>query len=263
MYSFLDLAGDELQKKEKERAVLQEQVDRQEMSSEDFERMTSERDKLHKQLADLAEATAKASNASWRLELAAGSKQNHVEGQLNEFNTRAHGVHLLPLELPSGDLLHELELAPANPETMLPPGIDIRGAVRPAIQHLRQGEAEKRKQLSDVCLSCQEDLDDLLETLERGRENVAGIEARLDAVKEQLDDANAVSTCYFLRYFSTTLSRTDDNGVYGLFLQTGQQETTNFSAEHSKQESNLHQIEHAGRIAVQQAELRLSQLRIQ
>ncbi|PWN47477.1 hypothetical protein IE53DRAFT_321156 [Violaceomyces palustris] len=227
-------SGEDLRAKEAEKARIQMQVDAQEMTAEEFERMSSERERLHKQLTDLATANKKAAELCWSIELSLAKKQAEAEKRLQDFHPLANAIHLIPLRLPNGDELTDLELTPGNPSTMLPPGVDVKAIVKPAIEKLRYREAEKYRKLSDTRLNLQEELDELTEQVEHEKRGLRSSEVRLEALREQIEEIARASN----------------------------EEAETANSEQVKQESNINQIDHASRGSLQQAEARLSTLKI-
>ena len=217
----------ELKDKQAERERRQALVDTQDVSEEEFERMMSEREWLVRQLEEVALQNREAVEQCWRVELTLTRQQAEVEKRLKTFQVGARRVRLLPLSLPNGMELTELELVPAHPATMLAPGVSMQ-AVRAKIDSLRAAENEAYRRVSDERLALQESHDELLEGIEGLRRDAHSLETRLETLREQIDEVGRV----------TTLE--DDES----------------SAECIRQEGIVSSIDHASSMALQQAEAR-------
>ncbi|KAL4399711.1 Ndc80 complex protein [Malassezia pachydermatis] len=224
----------ELTAKQAERTRRQQLVDAQDISSDEFERMLAERERLARQLDELTTQNREAVEQCWSLEMALTKQQTEVEKRLTHFHTGARRVDLFPLSLPNGVELTELDLVPANPSTMLAPGVSMQ-AVRSKIEHLRAMEAERFRTLSDERLALQESLDEALETLHRLRRDGRSAELRLEALRAQMDEVN----------------------------QRGSEEEDASQAEYLRQEGIVRSIEHSSSMALQQAEARWQGLQLQ
>ncbi|KAN0066029.1 kinetochore-associated Ndc80 complex subunit ndc80 [Thecaphora frezii] len=184
----------EIHTKRQEGHDLQRQVDAQEMSAEEYERMASERDRLQKQLVELGELNRKATEDWWRLQLNFTKKQAEVEKRLRDFNPLATKIKLLPTELTTGETLYELELMPGNPSTMLPPGVDVKGVLRPRIEVLRSQAAGQYREASNKRLHQQERLEEINERVNTAKLELVEEETKLRTLKEQGDEAAKMNT---------------------------------------------------------------------
>lgn len=226
---------EELHAKQEERARRQKLVDAQHVSADEFERMTAERERVAHELEQLAQQNRQAVEHCWKVELELAKRQAEVEQHFQTLNPIARSVHLLPLRLPGGGELEELALAPTNPETLLPRGLDMRKGVRARIEVLRTVEMDKYRTLSDSRAALQETLDELLEGLEQVRRQVRGAETRLETLKGQIDEMNRLEN----------------------------EEADAAAAESTCQEGVISSMEHSSLMALQQADARLAALKIQ
>ncbi|EPQ32435.1 uncharacterized protein PFL1_00631 [Pseudozyma flocculosa PF-1] len=183
----------EIQTRRHEGQELQRQVDAQEMSAEEYERMATERDRLHKQLQDLADLNKKSTEDWYRLQLSFTNKQHAVEKRIRDFNPLAIKIKLFPLELASGRVLHELELSPGNPSTMLLPGIDVKGMLRPRVEVLRSHAASQYRDASNKRLHQQEKLEEINERVNTSKLELVEEETKLRTLREQADEAAKTS----------------------------------------------------------------------
>ena len=224
----------ELRDKQQERERRQKLVDTQDVSSEEFERLVSEREWLARQLEELRVQNREAMEQCWGLEMALSKRQADVEKRLQVFHTGQQRIHLLPLSLPNGVELSELELVPAHPTTMLAPGVTME-AVRAKIETMRAAEVDSFRRLSDERVALQEAVDELLERLERTRRSTRSLEMRHESLREQIDEMGRISS-----------AEEDESG-----------------AEYMRQEHLVNSMEHASSMALQQADTRVKALQLQ
>lgn len=229
----LDEARDELREKQAERARRQALVDAQDVSADEFERMAAEREQLARQLEELAQQHRQAVERCWQTELELARRQADAEQRVGALEPAARRVQLWPLPLPSG-ALERLALHPANERTMLPPGVDVAQIVA-CVDAARGAQAERFRTLARERGAQQETLDQLLETLERQRRQRRSAEARLDALRAQLEQV----------------------------VRTTADEEQVAHAEAERQEGLVRTIEHASHVALQQAEARKAAAELQ
>lgn len=186
-------AEKEIDDKTKRKLDLQEQVNAQEMSAEEYERMLAERNRLAKRLETLGEQNKKAAGDGWSLEIAIAKKQADAEDRISKFNPLARSILLLPFQLPNGDVLEELELTFSNPATMLQPGVDVKGSFRRQIETLRSQEADKYRQASKKRLTMQEEYERLQEALAEQEAKLSSDKERCEALAKQAAEYEKVS----------------------------------------------------------------------
>ena len=170
----------------------------------------------------------------WKIELALSKCQADVEKRLKAFHISERRIHLLPLSLPNGVELTELELVPAHPSTMLAPGVSMQ-AVRAKIEKLRASETQKFRALSDERVALQESLDEVLEQLDRVCRDARTLETRLESLREQIDEVGRISS----------------------------HEEAESAAEYMRQENLVSSMDHTSSIALQQADTRVKALHLQ
>lgn len=224
----------ELRAKQAERERRQKLVDTQDVSSDEFDKLMSEREWLAKQLDELRVQNREALEQCWSIELTLSQRQADVEKKLKAFQLSERRIHLLPISLPNGVELTELELVPANPSTMLAPGVSM-DAVHAKIETLRTAEAEKFRSVSDERMAVQEQADELGEHLDKVRRDARTLEMRLDALREQLEEV----------------------------ARTSAAEENASGAEHMRQENLVRSMDHQSSMALQQADTRVKALQLQ
>ncbi|KIS71818.1 uncharacterized protein UMAG_10958 [Mycosarcoma maydis] len=228
------LAEKEIDDKTKRRVDLQEQVNAQEMSAEEYERMLAERNRLTKRLEVLGEQNKKAAGDGWSLEIAIAKKQADTEDRISKFNPLARSISLLPYRLASGSVIEELELTPSNPSTMLQAGVDIKGSFRRQIETLRSQEADKYRHASKKRLAMQEEYEKLQETLSEQETQLASDRERCEALSRQAAE-------------------------YEKSCKTVQER---YKADEGKLEKSTYETEASGSVHLQQAESRLTSLQL-
>lgn len=227
----------ELAKLQSQHDVLAAQVSSQEMSAEEFERLTSERASLTAEKDKLEAEIKEHENSRYELELANSNLQQHLEERLKTFNPLASRVGLLPLRVqsPSGrgeEYLDEIDLLLGH-STLLHPGLDLKHELRQTIHELRRRvELEQRKAIEER-VERQERYDEVCERLHGLKEQSEEVLGRLEVVKESIEEIQRL---------------TDE-------------ETRAYTEDQMLKERKLNAIEQAGHKQLQSAEARLYELR--
>jgi len=186
----------DIAKKEADKTDLQAQVDAQEISHEEFERMTTERDTLDKQKLDLETSESEESGRGWTLELKLSSKQDALEKEVKAFNALAAEVGLFPMTINADGVeteLLELEIVHSNIDTMLQTGVDMKRVIKPEIADLRKRTTDKYRQVSDIKLKDQSEFEELVERSEATSSENENLEARRIDFTKIADDLSNVS----------------------------------------------------------------------
>ncbi|CAD6887246.1 unnamed protein product [Tilletia controversa] len=212
---------------EKEKARLQAIVDAQDMSAEEFERLTGEREHIQKQLVEASRVIQTVTKSNWAIELQLQKRQAAVETLMSAFNEIGERVKFLPLTSADGLELDKLELVPANEDTLLPKGLDIKRDIKPAIVGLRHATNATFKSVSDAKLALEEEEENLVEQLTAMRAQIREEEGRLAALKDQIDEL------------------TSNSGI----------EMDMLAQEYARKERQLTSVESAGRVALQEANM--------
>ncbi|KAK0545921.1 kinetochore-associated Ndc80 complex subunit ndc80 [Tilletia horrida] len=213
-------AAESLKEKEKERGVLQQQVDAQEMSAEEFERLSGERAHIQKQLQDIIGQMKVVTKTSWDIELENQNRQRAVESLMSSFNQIGDRVKFLPLTMSGSSSssrnrtgrksrteemrtnngsedeeseLDKLELVVANEDTLLPKGVDIRRGIKPAIQALRQATNVTFQKVTEDKIAAEDDEENLVEKLTAVEAERRLEQNRLVMLKDQIDELTSSS----------------------------------------------------------------------
>ncbi|KAK0529180.1 kinetochore-associated Ndc80 complex subunit ndc80 [Tilletia horrida] len=230
---------DELAAKEQERRSLQAQVDAQDMSAEEYERLHGERDHIIKQLAEIARQAQIVTKSNWQVEIDVQRRQSAVEALMSVFNEIGDRVKFLPLTMRRSassrnasnddeeEELDKIELVPANEETLLPKGLDIKRDIKPAIQGLRQATNATFKSVTDAKIALQDEQENLLERLATLQAEIRSEQERLNTLRDQIEELTA------------------NSGV----------EMEMLAQDYARRERQLGAVESAGRVALQEANM--------
>lgn len=217
---------------------LSEQVASQEMSSEEFDRLSNERAALMAEKDRLEADTRERENQRYDLELANANMQQRLEERLKVFNPLATKAGLFPLKVrrsdggPGEELLDEIDLTPGQ-ASLLHPGLDLKGDVRSKIAEIRRRVDKAQRRAIEEKVERQEKYDELCERLHQVREQESEVRARLEAVKEAIDS----------------------------ITQLMEEETRAANNDQSHQDRKVEQAQQAGRRQLAEAEKRLVDLR--
>ena len=171
---------------------LSEQVASQEMSSEDFDRLSNERAAMMAEKDRLDADTREIENQRYDLELANANMQQRLEERLKVFNPLGTKVGLFPLKVrrahggPGEELLDEIDLT-AGQASLLHPGLDLKGDVRSKISDIRRRVDKAQRRAIEEKVERQEKYDEVCERLHQVREQESEVHARLEAIKESID----------------------------------------------------------------------------
>lgn len=214
----------ELQATEEDRAELQASVDRQGITTQDIDRMNTERERLQRSLEDTmtrleethARVMEKEAEASQKLEdleqivkayntlgyqtsLIPESAENakgqdfELHLQVNENNFSASQIGGAPNRVSSeGDRLLADPFTGYHPAHLL--NLDLRSFVRNNLQSLRKDINERRKQGIDDDLERRNLLDNIKEAMDEKRSEVEALEHRRRAAEEEFERTKEITT---------------------------------------------------------------------
>lgn len=201
-YSFfqrlLSLSSEaEIVKQQAKSEALQKQVNAQEISPDEFERMSTERDTLERQRLEVEALIAEEKNKGWNLELSLNQRQDALEKDVKAFNLLGAEVGLFPMTInPDGmetELL-ELEIVHSNIETMLPKGVDMKKLIKPTILELKRKAVEEYQEISDRKEKDQAEFDELADQSAILTSENANMEKRKDDITAVANHNHQVST---------------------------------------------------------------------
>lgn len=213
------------------------QVSSQEMSTEEFDCLSSERASLTAEKERLEAEIKEHENKRYELELANSNLQQHLEERLKVFNPLGARVGLFPLQFNTDssledEYLDEIDLM-LGQSSLIHPGLDLKRDLRQKVQELRRRvESEQRKAIEEK-VERQERYDEICERLHGLKEQSEEVSGRLDVVKESIDEIQRL---------------TDE-------------ETRAFNDDQLLKERKLHAVEQAGHKQLQSVEARLLELK--
>lgn len=220
---------EQIQRRTRERDALRTEVDAQDVSADDFESMSRERESLSKQLEEVLTRLHDKSSSNGHMEISLSNKQARVEDELKALSDQCRDVELLPLTLPDGRQMFDFEVVAGNTATMLPKGLDIKHDLKRRINERRDLLSRSFRDVAGSKLAHQRAYDELLEEVEGQRDDADQLEMRVRSIREQTEVAAAAS-----------------------------KEEARIHAELEAQNSvALAQLDQAGRAALDQAESRL------
>ncbi|KAI9737042.1 MAG: kinetochore-associated Ndc80 complex subunit ndc80 [Cirrosporium novae-zelandiae] len=216
----------ELAEAEKERADLQDSVDKQGITIQDIDRMNTERDRLQKGVASTAIRLEEVKKKVAEKELEANKKLEELERVVEKFNSLGYQIGLIPSTAANAhEIDYELSLnvnegpnfsasqmgnsfqrpnspdedrllADAttgyNPAHLL--NIDIRGSVRNDLTKLKKEINDRRREASDADMQNYEFLDSINEAIDEKRAEVEALEHRVRAAEEEFEKTKEVTT---------------------------------------------------------------------
>lgn len=227
----------ELDKLRSQHESLSAQVSSQEMSTEEFDKLSTERSNLSAEKQRLEAEIKDQENQRYDLELSNSNIQQRLEEKLKVFNPLGSRVGLFPLKVrrshgPGDEYLDEIDLL-LGQSTLLHPGLDLKHDLRNRIQELRRDvELEQRRAIEER-VERQERYDEVCERLHPLKEQEDEIKGRLEVVKESIEEIQRM---------------TDE-------------ETRTFNEDQNVKERKLNAAQQAGHKQLQSAEARLMELR--
>lgn len=217
---------------------LEKQVASQEMSSDEFDRLTTERSRLTAEKEKLDVDIRDVENQRYDLELANSNMQQKLEEKLKAFNPLAAKTGVFPLRISGSsakggeEYIDEIDLLVGQP-TLLHPGLDLKNETRTVISSLRRDvEKEQRKAIEEK-VERQERYDELCERLHVLKEQEEEVNAKLEVIRESIEE----------------ITRLTD------------EETRAFNEDQLIKERKLQQTEQTGHRQLAEAESRLVELR--
>lgn len=178
-----------------EQETLNAQVAAQEMSGEEFDRLTAERGNLMVEKDRLEEEIQGQENHRYDLELSNANMQQKLEEKLKVFNPLGTKVGIFPIKVrksqgPGEEMIDEIDLQ-LGQTSLIHPGLDLKHDMRSKISQLRRRtEMEQRKAIEER-VEKQERLDEISDRLHAVKQEETQVKAQLEVVREQIDDITA------------------------------------------------------------------------
>jgi kinetochore protein NDC80 len=220
----IDKSEAELQKAEEERFNIQTEVDKQGISTQDIDRMNTERERLQKSvddtLAKLEEIHAKVLDK----EMEANQKLEDLEELIKGYNSLGYQNSLIPSSAVNakgvdyelrlninennfsssqigsyenrgsseGDRLLADTFTGHTPSSLI--DLDLRGIVRSNFMVLRKEINERRKEALDADMNHRDLLDNIKEAMDEKRNEVEALEHKRRAAEEEFERTKEITT---------------------------------------------------------------------
>lgn len=213
----------ELQAAEEERIGLQASVDRQGITTQDIDRMNTERERLQRSLDDTMVRLEEGNARIMEKEAEASQKLEDLEEIVKAYNTLGYQTSLIPSSAVNAKgVEYELSLNVnensfsasqigggnristegdrllADPFTGYHPAhllnLDLRGIIRSNLQNLRKEINERRKNAIDDDMERRNLLDNIKEAMDEKRSEVEALEHRRRAAEEEFERTKEVTT---------------------------------------------------------------------
>ena len=180
-----------------EKVQLQQQVDAQNISASDVEKMNSEHETLIKNLELATTQLQEASSNVFEKERQAQDHLESVDKALQMYRDTAYKIGLIPANMPRANgVAYELEFSnpvesnttwlASQPYQLI--NVDLRGVIRPALSQLRQDLGTEVHKHSNESLRLQELLDQVAEGLNDKKEELEALEAKLGFTIESFNE---------------------------------------------------------------------------
>lgn len=213
----------ELQAAEEERISLQASVDRQGITTQDIDRMNTERERLQRSLDDTMVRLEEGNARIMEKEAEASQKLEDLEEIVKAYNTLGYQTSLIPSSAVNAKgVEYELSLNVnensfsasqigggnristegdrllADPFTGYHPAhllnLDLRGIIRSNLQNLRKEINERRKNAIDDDMERRNLLDNIKEAMDEKRSEVEALEHRRRAAEEEFERTKEITT---------------------------------------------------------------------
>jgi kinetochore protein NDC80 len=171
----------------RDRDILQEQVDAQNVSANDFEQMSRQREQLGELLKKVMARLQDQSSENSHTEISLSNKQSRVEDELKDLSDKCRELGMFPYTLPNGGQLFDFDIVAGNTSTMLPKGLDLRNDLRRRIAEKKEKLLSLYRKVTSEKIKDQEDFDVMMEDVGEKREETTKLERKVETVNEQTD----------------------------------------------------------------------------
>ncbi|WWD22032.1 hypothetical protein CI109_106520 [Kwoniella shandongensis] len=173
----------------------------QNLSPDEVNRMTHERESLTRNLEDLRNKIVDASQFAYDQEMMVTKSMDRFETLLADYTALAHQIgviHPTPEESSSSsvnvDYAIDLDLGAEDLEEVRAAGTKLRSSIWHGLQAYRETFRQQALDLSNVAIVLDDQFDRLGQKVERQKEEVGNLEVRLKVVHEQAEDAQSQLT---------------------------------------------------------------------
>ncbi|ODO03107.1 hypothetical protein I350_05952 [Cryptococcus amylolentus CBS 6273] len=187
----------ELDNRRMDLAKIEQAVNAQNLSPDEVSRMNHERDTLSRNLDELRNKIAEASQVAYDQEMMVTRSMDRFEALLADYNALAHQLGLMsaPSESPStftgaADFVIDLDLGAEELEEIKAAGLNMRSSLWQALQTCREMYRQVALEVGNSAIVLEDEYDKLGQGVERQKEEVGNLEVRLKIVHQQADDAH-------------------------------------------------------------------------
>jgi kinetochore protein NDC80 len=169
----------------------------QNLSPDEVNRMNHERETLTRNLDELRNKIAEASQSSYDQELQVTRSMDRFDQLLQDYNALGSQIGTIPLDRTSGpggvEYVLELELGQEDLSELQAVGQRMKLEIRPGLHAFAEGFISQVRDLQDRIIAQDDELDRLGQKVERQKEEMGVQELRLKAVLQNAEEAKAVS----------------------------------------------------------------------
>ena len=224
----LEKTEDELSEAEKEKASLQEAVDKSGITVQDIDRMNTERERLQKGVEATALKLEEVKRKVAEKEAEASRKLEELERVVEKYNSLGYEIGLIPstavnakgqeyelhLNITEGPNFSASQVGASqrgesdrlladtatgyHPQHLL--NLDLRGAVKSSLLSLRKEIKERRIAASDADQKNHELLDNIKEAIDDKRSEVEALEHKVRAAEEEFEKTKEVKLSFSQRH---------------------------------------------------------------
>lgn len=182
-----------------EKTELQATVDKQPISAADVDRMTAEREHLHKSLDSVSTRLDEAGKISYEKEVLCQKKADLLDKLVQTYNSKGYRIGLIPSTAANAkgkpyelDFPSSVDEIGTRPDQLV--NRDLRHEVKPCLHQLRIDLGSQVHGAQDEAIRLGELLDRVIEALADKREEVEGMEARVHGAVEQYNEIKETMT---------------------------------------------------------------------
>lgn len=223
----------QLQLLKEKRDSLKYQVENQDISISEFEKMVSEREQLDRNLNMIGSKISELRKEVFDTDLLIQASIDSLEKKVQKFNSLAYRIGIVPIAaIRSANNDFELEINPEGPNYI---NLDLKNKVRPFINEVRRSITLEFHEEQNKSLKLQEHVDTVNDLIAELQDELRGIESRLTSV---------LSECNMLR-------------------ETASEEKNAFDAESDKLERELQQLKLSSHNSMLQLDQRIQSINIE
>ncbi|KJE89085.1 hypothetical protein CAOG_00634 [Capsaspora owczarzaki ATCC 30864] len=176
----------ELDQLHQDRAQLQAQIDAQDMSPADVERITKERQQVDEALRAAVVAREEMERIAWEREMQVTRKIAEMEQMISAYNKLAETLMIIPTDAVNADGVDfeiQLNMNGSNPHSVL--NVDVNEHARPALTRLREKFTVQHQLATEQLASCQERLEQEAEMVTERETEVNVLESKAAKIEQE------------------------------------------------------------------------------